>query len=81
MIQPGRCMDSSICTSICTHFICISIAWHRVSAGIMGHVIVSGSYVISTVTCYALTTELWLPVTFVITLLVKVVPAAGHFMA
>ena len=30
-------------------------------------------YVISTVTCYVLTTELWLPETFVITLFVKVV--------
>ena len=31
-------------------------------------------YVISTVTYYALTSELWLPETFVITLSVKVVP-------
>ena len=30
-------------------------------------------YVISTVTCYVLATELWLPETFVITLFVKVV--------
>ena len=45
---------------------------HRVSAGIMGHV--SVMHVISTVTYYALTSELWLPETFVITLSVKVVP-------
>ena len=47
----------------------------------MGHVKVT--YVISTVTCYALTTELWLPATFVITLFVKVVSElqAGLIMA
>ena len=36
----------------------------------MGYVNVS--YVISTVTCYALTTELWLPETFVITMFVQI---------
>ena len=77
MIQLIGCVDSSICTLICTHFICISIAWHIVSAVIMGHVV--KWYVISTVTCYALTTELWLPETFVITLFVKIV--SGRFMA
>ena len=36
-------------------------------------------YVISTVTYYALTSELWLPETFVITLSVKVVPEMQLF--
>ena len=47
----------------------------------MGHV--SVNYVISTVTYYALTSELWLPETFVITLSVKVVQSrnAAHFIA
>ena len=35
----------------------------------------SKCYVISTVTCYAFTSELWLPETFVITLFVKRVSA------
>ena len=34
---------------------------HRINADIMGHV--AKCYVISTITCYALTTELCLPVT------------------
>ena len=38
----------------------------------MGHVNVT-LHVISTVTCYALTTELWLTETIIISLLVKVV--------
>ena len=49
----------------------------RVSTSIMGYV---KCYVISTVTCYAMATELWLPETFMITLFVKVV-ATSHLMA